>query len=59
MNQLPLFADSHRLADLTIEQRLRGAETVLDHDLGDLDLGQRFDLLALVVSPTVFAAVES
>jgi hypothetical protein len=55
--QLALFAQSRRLADLPLEQRHAGAIVVLD---GDPDLGvqDRRDLLLLVVAPGLLAEVE-
>jgi len=55
--QLPLFAQSRRLADLPLDQRHAGALVVLE-DGADLDLRDRLDLLLLVVAPEVLAEVE-
>jgi hypothetical protein len=57
MEQLPLFDQSRRLADLSLDQRHAGALVVLD---GDADLGvqERRDLLLLVVAPGLLAEVE-
>ena len=54
--QLPLFEPSHRLVDVDILDRLRGAETLLA-DPG-LDVEERWAILALVVAPAIFAEGE-
>jgi hypothetical protein len=55
--QLALFADSRRLADLSLDQRHQGAQELLDGD-SDLGVQDRRDLLLLVVAPELLAEVE-
>ena len=57
MNQLALFAESRRLADLPIEARLAGAARVLDSD-PYLSVDDRRRLLLLVVAPHLYAEAE-
>lgn len=50
-NQLELFRQSHRLQDVDLLDRLRGAEALL---ADETDEHERWLILALVVAPTVF-----
>lgn len=52
-DQMHLFQQSRRLADLPLEQRHAGALQVLA-DEPDLDLADRTSLLLLVVAPGVW-----
>jgi hypothetical protein len=56
-DQLLLFEQSHRLADVSLLDRLAGAEKVLAND-PDLSREERMTLLLLVVAPGLFEAVE-
>jgi hypothetical protein len=54
-DQLTLFEQSHRLVDLPLLDRLRGAELLLDD--GETDLEMREALLLLVCWPAAWAEV--
>ena len=49
--QLELFAESRRLVDAPLEQRLAGAAAILE--AGDTSPDERWELLALVAWPAL------
>jgi hypothetical protein len=52
-DQMQLFRQSHRLVDVGLLDRLRGAEVLL---ADETDEAERWLILALVVAPDVFGA---
>jgi hypothetical protein len=52
-DQLLLFRQSHRLQDVDMLDRLRGAEVLL---ADETDEAERWLILALVVAPSAFGA---